>query len=153
VSALEILLSEHQILCLAMNLGDIRYADDPRIGSLALRTLIHYPAKRKALLNNTDRMQAVTQMQALTRSPVAAQRAQQPRCRATGPSRSIVRPRTFLMTRRAQPTVRPPSCKPWAPDLVWTAGLGIRDWRALVCVAAYKCESGVCLVMASLECW
>ena len=65
-------------------------------------------------------MQAVAQMQALARNPVAVQRPVQPRCRAVVSSRVIVRPRTFLMTRRAQPTVLPPFCCFEDPHLIRT---------------------------------
>lgn len=53
-------------------------------------------------------MQAVAQMQALTGTPVALCRPQQPRCRAIVLTRSVVRSRTYLMTRHAQPSVTPP---------------------------------------------
>ena len=53
-------------------------------------------------------MQAVAQMQALTKTPVAVYRPQQQRCRALVLSRSVVRSRTHLMTRHAQPSVTAP---------------------------------------------
>ncbi len=81
-------------------------------------------------------MQAVAQMQALARTPVAVHRPQQPRCRAVVSSRVIVRPRTFLMARCAQPTVRPPLCCTDNSYLICTDSRHEHAVRGSSCVAA-----------------